>query len=132
MCYFEEGYKRDWRFGRRELSGVVERLCSEGDEGLIRREGFFGRRVEFIVVGVVLLEEIFEVLGIEEMEVLEYVLVEGVIVDFLGKVFGGLYDLNVNVRWRLVMRFVMWFNGKKWMNYVVYCVNIVKVLIVRY
>lgn len=129
LCWFdlEEGYKRDWRFGRRELSGVVERLCSEGDEGLIRREGFFGRRAEFIVAGAVLLEEIFEALGIEEMEVSEYALAEGVIADSLGKAFGGLYDLNANARWRSVLRLATRLNGKKRMNHAVHCANIAKV-----
>ncbi|KAG2256658.1 hypothetical protein Bca52824_075952 [Brassica carinata] len=113
LCWFdlEEGYKRDWRFGRRELSGVVERLCSEGDEGLIRREGFL---------------EIFEALGIEEMEVSEYALAEGVIADSLGKAFGGLYDLNANARWRSVLRLATRLNGKKRMNHAVHCANIAK------
>ncbi|CAF2260437.1 unnamed protein product, partial [Brassica napus] len=130
LCHLEEGYKRDWRFGRSELSGVVERLCSEGDEGLIRREGFFGRRAEFIVAGAVLLEEIFEALGIEEMEVSEYALAEGVIADSLGKAFGGLYDLNANARWRSVMRLATRLNGKKRMNHAVHCANIAKEIFV--
>lgn len=104
----------------------MERLCSEGDEGLIRREGFFGRRAEFIVAGAVLLEEIFEALGIEEMEVSEYALAEGVIADSLGKAFGGLYDLNANARWRSVMRLATRLNGKKRMNHAVHCANIAK------
>nr|VDD55662.1 unnamed protein product [Brassica oleracea] len=130
LCHLEEGYRRDWRFGRSELSSVVERLCSEGDEGLIRREGFFGRRAEFIVAGAVLLEEIFEALGIEEMEVSEYALAEGVIADSLGKAFGGLYDLNANVRWRSVMRLATRLNGKKRMNHAVHCANIAKEIFV--
>ncbi|KAL0697492.1 hypothetical protein Bca4012_053614 [Brassica carinata] len=127
----EEGYKRDWRFGRGELSGVVEKLCGEGDEELIRREGFFGsRRAEFIVAGAVLLEEIFEVLGIEEMEVSEYALAEGVIADSLAKAFGGLYDLNANARWRSVVRLATRLNGKKRMNHAIRCANIAKEIFV--
>lgn len=132
LCHEEEEgeYKRDWRFGRRELSSVVEKLCREGDEELIRREGFFGRRAEFIEAGAVLLEEIFEALGIEEMEVSEYALAEGVIADSLGKAFGGLYDLNANARWRSVMRLATRLNGKKRMNHAIHCANIAKEIFV--
>uniref|UniRef100_A0A1J3IRF8 Exopolyphosphatase n=1 Tax=Noccaea caerulescens TaxID=107243 RepID=A0A1J3IRF8_NOCCA len=125
-----EGYKRDWRFGRRELSSVVEKLCSEGDEEQIRREGFFKRRSEFIVAGAVLLEEIFKALGIEEMEVSEYALAEGVIADSLAKAFHGSYDLNANARWRSVMRLATRLNGKKRMNHAVHCANIAKAIFV--
>ena len=41
------------------------------------------------MAGAVLLEEIFEVIGIEEMEVCGYALGEGVIAESLGKVYGG-------------------------------------------
>lgn len=122
-----EGYNRDWRFGTSELSSVVAKLCSEGDEGLIRREGFFKRRSEFIVAGAVLLEEIFKALGIKEMEVSEYALAEGVIADSLAKAFDGLYDLNANARWRSVMRLATRFNGKKRMNHAIHCAKIAKV-----
>ncbi|ESQ35952.1 hypothetical protein EUTSA_v10007209mg [Eutrema salsugineum] len=127
LCQFNlEGYKRDWKFGRRELSSVVAKLCSEGDEEKIRREGFFNRRSEFIVAGAVLLEEIFKDLGIEEMEVSEYALAEGVIADSLAKAFDGLYDLNANARWRSVMRLATRLNGKKRMNHAIHCANIAK------
>ncbi|VVA90583.1 unnamed protein product [Arabis nemorensis] len=131
LCQFSlEGYKRDWRFGRRELSSIVEKLCSEGDEEEIRREGFFKRRSEFIVAGAVLLEEIFKALVIEEMEVSEYALAEGVIADSLAKAFDGLYDLNANARWRSVMRLSTRFNGKKRMNHAIHCANIAKEIFV--
>ncbi|CAH8357851.1 unnamed protein product [Eruca vesicaria subsp. sativa] len=126
----EEGYKRDWRFGRGELSSVVEKLCGEGDEEVVRREGFFGRRAEFIVAGAVLLEEVFEALGIEEMEVSEYALGEGVIADSLGKAFGGVCDFNGNARWRSVMRLATRLNGKKRMNHAIHCANIAKEIFV--
>ncbi|KAG7645646.1 HD domain [Arabidopsis thaliana x Arabidopsis arenosa] len=127
LCDFNlEGYKRDWRFGTRELSSVVAKLCSEGDEELIRREGFFKRRSEFIVAGAVLLEEIFKALGIEDMEVSEYALAEGVIADSLAKAFDGSYDLNANARWRSVMRLATRFNGKKRMTHAIHCAKIAK------
>jgi len=127
LCDFNlEGYKRDWRFGTRELSSVVAKLCSEGDEELIRREGFFKRRSEFIVAGAVLLEEIFKALGIEDMEVSEYALAEGVIADSLAKAFDGSYDLNANARWRSVMRLATRFSGKKRMTHAIHCAKIAK------
>ncbi|XP_023645202.1 uncharacterized protein LOC17900328 [Capsella rubella] len=131
MCEFNlEGYKRDWRFGRGELSSVVTKLCREGDEEQIRRDGFFKRRSEFIVAGAVLLEEIFKALGIEEMEVSEYALAEGVIADSLAKAFDGLYDLNANARWRSVMRLATRFNAKKRMNHAIHCASIAKAIFV--
>lgn len=81
------------------MSSIVAKLCSEGDEELIRRVGFFKRRSGFIIAGEVLLEEIFKALSIEEKEVSEYALAEGVIADSLAKTFDGLYDLSANARW---------------------------------
>ncbi|KAJ0078587.1 hypothetical protein Patl1_22287 [Pistacia atlantica] len=110
------GCKRDWRLSREGLKSVVERLCSGGGEGeRVRKESFFKRRSEFIVAGAVLLDEIFELLGIEEMEVSGYGLAEGVIADSLAKIFDG-YDLNANARWRSVMRLAMRFSGAKKMK----------------
>ncbi|XP_010528923.1 PREDICTED: uncharacterized protein LOC104805912 [Tarenaya hassleriana] len=127
MCGMHlENFKRDWRFSRRELSNVVERLCSEGEEEQIRRDGVFKRRSEFIVAGAILLEEIFEVLSINEMEVSEYALGEGLITDSLAKAFDGLHDLNANARWRSVMRLATRFNGRKRMNCAVHCAKIAK------
>ncbi|XP_010458199.1 PREDICTED: uncharacterized protein LOC104739511 [Camelina sativa] len=132
MCEFNlEGYKRDWRFGRAELSSLVAKLCSDGgDEEQIRRDGFFKRRSEFIVAGAVLLEEIFKAFAIEEMEVSEYALAEGVIADSLANAFDGLYDLNANARWRSVMRLATRFNAKKRMNHAIRCANIAKAIFV--
>ncbi|KAL5783825.1 hypothetical protein ACOSP7_008854 [Xanthoceras sorbifolium] len=105
--------KRDWRLSRGELRGVVERLCCGAEEEeSVGRERFFKGRSEFIVAGAVLLEEIFGLLGIEEMEVSGYGLGEGVIAERLVKVFDG-YDLNANARWRSVVRLATRFSGKK-------------------
>lgn len=114
------GCKRDWRFSKGELRRVVERLC-KGEKG--RRDGFFKRRSEFIVAGAVLLEEIFELLEIEEMEVSGYGLGEGVITDTLCKVFDG-YELSANMRWCSVMKLATRFNSKKRMSSAVLCAGI--------
>ncbi|KAJ0013936.1 hypothetical protein Pint_19749 [Pistacia integerrima] len=120
------GCKRDWRLSREGLKSVVERLCSGGGEGeRVRKESFFKRRSEFIVAGAVLLDEIFELLGIEEMEVSGYGLAEGVIADSLAKIFDG-YDLNANARWRSVMRLAMRFSGTKKMKSAAQCASIAK------
>ena len=78
------------------------------------------------MAGAVLLEEIFEVIGIEDMEVSGYALGEGVIAESLGKVYGG-YDLNANVRWRSVVQLAMRFNSKKSMRVAAQCAGIAKV-----
>ncbi|KAL6146517.1 hypothetical protein ACLB2K_057195 [Fragaria x ananassa] len=117
--------RKDWRLSRGEVKGVVESLCGGGEGEKIRREKFFERRSEFIVAGAVLLEEIFEVLGIEEMEVSGYALAEGVIVESLAKVNGG-YDLTANARWSSVVRLAMRYNGKKRMRAAVQCTNTAK------
>lgn len=83
-------------------------------------------RSEFIVAGAVLLDEIFELLGIEEMEVSGYGLGEGVVADSLAKVFDG-YDLNANARWRSVVRLAMRFNNKKRVKAGAQCASIAKV-----
>lgn len=121
------GCKRDWRLSRGELKGIVERLCCGGDGEVerVRRERFFKRRSEFIVAGAVLLDEIFELLGIEEMEVSGYGLGEGVVADSLAKVFDG-YDLNANARWRSVVRLAMRFNNKKRVKAGAQCASIAK------
>jgi exopolyphosphatase/pppGpp-phosphohydrolase len=119
--------KREWKFSRGELSGVVERLCREGEEERVKRDGFFKRRSEFIVAGSVLLEEIFEAVGIEEMEVSEYALGEGVIAETLSKVFEG-YDLNANARWHSAVRLATRFSGKKGIKSAAQCSSIAKVL----
>ncbi|KAA8545230.1 hypothetical protein F0562_020014 [Nyssa sinensis] len=122
-----DGYKRDWRFSREELGNLVERLCGEegGLEEKFRRDGFFKRRSEFIVAGAVLLEEIFGVLGIDEMEVSGYALGEGVVAEKLSRLFDG-YDLNANARWRSVVRLGTRFNNKKRMKAASQCASIAK------
>ncbi|KAJ0734453.1 putative exopolyphosphatase [Helianthus annuus] len=120
-----EGCRRDWKFSRDELSGLVEKLCEEesgGREGG-GRKGFFKTRSAFIVAAVVLLEEIFGLLGVEEMEVSGYALGEGVIAEKLAEVFDG-FDLNANARWRLVLRVASRFNNKKRMSSAAACASV--------
>ncbi|XVF05977.1 hypothetical protein REPUB_Repub06bG0008200 [Reevesia pubescens] len=105
--------KRDWRFCREELKSVVERLCNGGEGQRVWRDGFFKRRSQSIVAGGVLLEEIFDLLGIKEMLVSGYGLREGVIADTLAKVFDDGYDLNANARFRSLLWLAKRFNGKK-------------------
>lgn len=117
---------RDWKFSRGEFRSVVDRLCNEGVEERMRRDEFFKRRSEFIVAGAVLLEEIFEALGIEEMEVSGYALGEGVIAETLAKVFDG-YDLNPSTRWLSVVRLATRYSGKKGIKSAAKCASIANV-----
>ncbi|CAN1219636.1 ppx [Linum perenne] len=117
--------KRDWRFSRGELKSVVERLsCADGEEEMKRREELFKKRSEFIVAGAVLLEVVFEMLGIEEMEVSEYGLGEGVVSEALKKCEG--FELNDNPRWNSVVRCVTRFSDKKRIKVGARCAAIAK------
>ncbi|PPD69311.1 hypothetical protein GOBAR_DD33809 [Gossypium barbadense] len=105
--------KRDWKFSIEELKSVVERLCKGGEGQNVRRDGFFKRRSESIVAGGILLDEIFDLLGIKEMLVSGYGLREGLIADSLAKVFDDGYDLNANARFRSILRLATRFNSKR-------------------
>ncbi|KAG8472743.1 hypothetical protein CXB51_034640 [Gossypium anomalum] len=105
--------KRDWKFSIEELKSVVERLCKGGEGQKVRRDGFFKRRSESIVAGGILLDEIFDLLGIKEMLVSGYGLREGLIADSLAKVFDDGYDLNANARFRSILRLATRFNSKR-------------------
>lgn len=120
--------KREWRFTRNELRLLVERLCDEEREidGKVKRFRFFKKRAAFILAGTILLDEVFEKLGIEEIEVSGYALSEGVITEMLGQVFEG-FDLNANARWRPVLRLASRFNNKKRMKAATTCATIARV-----
>ncbi|KAK6119029.1 hypothetical protein DH2020_047236 [Rehmannia glutinosa] len=127
---FEEFVKREWRFTRHELRSLVESLYDEEREmdGRVKRVGFFKRRAAaFILAGTVLLDEIFDTLAIEEIEVSGYALGEGVITEMLGHVCEG-FDLNANARWRSVFRLASRFNNKKRMKTSTTCLGIAREL----
>ncbi|KAL8205911.1 hypothetical protein R6Q57_009462 [Mikania cordata] len=120
-----EGYRRDWKFTIEELKGLVDKLCEEVTEveEVNNRKGFFKTRSAFIVAAVILLEEIFRLLGVREMEVSGYALGEGVIAEKLADFFDG-FDLNANARWRSVLRLASRFNNKKRMTSAASCASI--------
>lgn len=122
-----EGYTRDWKFSRRDLSDLVARLCWEEreTERKVEREKVFKKRSESIVAGAVLLEEIFEMLKINTMEVSRCSLCEGVIAENLAGSLGS-YVLNANVRWRSVICLASRFNSKKNMRSASLCAFIAK------
>ncbi|KAL5700967.1 hypothetical protein ACHQM5_026356 [Ranunculus cassubicifolius] len=119
--------RRKWSFSRKELDHVSEKLCGcEGnEEELGRRTSVFKRRSEFILAGAVLLSCIFEMLNIEEMEVSEYALGEGVIADILSQCSED-YDVNANARWRSVVRVATRFHSNKRMKSATCCVGIAR------
>ncbi|KAI3770480.1 hypothetical protein L6452_01614 [Arctium lappa] len=122
-----EGYRRDWKFTSEELKGLVDKLCEEESEveggKVYNRKGFFKTRSAFIVAAVILLEEIFGLLEIKEMEVSGYALGEGVIAEKLAEFYDG-FDLNANARWRSVLRLASRFNNKKRMTSAASCATI--------
>ncbi|KAL8527896.1 hypothetical protein ACS0TY_005637 [Phlomoides rotata] len=121
----EEFVNRDWRFTRGELGILVESLCDDEMEGRLKRKEFFERRAPFILAGTILLDEIFERLGIEEIEVSGYALAEGVIAEMIGDVLKG-FDLNANARWRSVIKLASRFNNKKRMKAAMMCADIAR------
>ncbi|KAL6139171.1 hypothetical protein ACLB2K_064448 [Fragaria x ananassa] len=86
---------KDWRLSRGEVKGVVESLCGGGEGEKIRRNNFFERRSELL-------------------------LLEGVIAENLAKVNGG-YALTANASWSSVVRLATWYNGKKRMKAAAQC-----------
>ncbi|KAL4202514.1 hypothetical protein AMTRI_Chr02g264010 [Amborella trichopoda] len=118
---FEES--EQWGFGKRELGSIIEKLCSGQEDALAL--GFSLKRSESILAGSVLLLEIFEVLGIHEMEVSPYALGEGVIAESLASTCLN-YDVNANIRWHSVMRLAYRFNGKKRMRTAIICSGLAK------
>ncbi|OMP10955.1 Ppx/GppA phosphatase [Corchorus olitorius] len=120
--------KRDWRFNRKDLKSVVESLCKGGEGEKARRDAMFKRRSQSIVAGGILLEEIFDLLGIEDMLVSGYGLREGVIADTLANAYGDGYDLNANARFRSLLRLAAGFNGKKKTTSAAECASMARVI----
>ncbi|KAK4795374.1 hypothetical protein SAY86_013368 [Trapa natans] len=112
--------KRQWRLSRRGLTSIVERLCCADEKWKEKRDRFFGKRTEFILAGAILLEEIFNLLGIEEMDVSKYALGEAAIADTLSKVYSD-YASNANVRWQSIIRLATRLNSKKQMRAAAQC-----------
>lgn len=117
---------RDWRLSREGLTGIVERLCCGEERWREKRDRFFGKRSEFIVAGAVLLREIFDILGIEEMEVSKYALGEGAIADTLSKVYLG-YVPRTDVRRQSVVHLATRLNSKKRMRAAAQCAGFARV-----
>jgi exopolyphosphatase/guanosine-5'-triphosphate,3'-diphosphate pyrophosphatase len=68
-------------FTRAELDSIVNTLVAARSIELDRVPGLDPRRSDIIVAGALLLEQIFEQLGIDEMVASEYALREGVLLD---------------------------------------------------
>lgn len=112
--------KRPWRLSRKGLTGIVDRLCCGDEKWREKRDRCFGKRSEFILAGAILLREIFDLLGIEEMDVSKYALGGAAIADTLSKMYSD-YVPNVNVRWRSVIHLAMRLNSKKQMRAAAQC-----------
>jgi exopolyphosphatase / guanosine-5'-triphosphate,3'-diphosphate pyrophosphatase len=87
-------------FSREELSAVVTRLVEARtpEERLAAVPGLDARRADIIVGGAILLEEIFEALGVTSMVASEYALREGALLDLAlqqqGDAFHHLSDIR--------------------------------------
>ena len=75
---------------RAELTAVIEELASAPTTEERRRlEGVDPSRADILVGGGVVLEQVCEALGIEELTISEYALREGVLLDALHRLRGG-------------------------------------------
>lgn len=86
MIAASEGRAPDGRsgdvFGRRQLHGVVDQLLAHRTPAKrAATPGLDERRADIIVAGAILLDEIVELLGIDEMLVSEAALREGILLD---------------------------------------------------
>ncbi|GJR72531.1 putative exopolyphosphatase [Tanacetum coccineum] len=72
------------KLSKEELRELIEKLCDDKVDGKV-----FKKRSAFILAAVVLMDEIFELFGIKEIEVSGFPLEEGVIAKKLG-IFTGL------------------------------------------
>ncbi|MDH3303354.1 MAG: Ppx/GppA family phosphatase [Acidimicrobiia bacterium] len=70
-------------FTRNELAAVIDRLVASSLNERLNMHGMDDRRADIIVGGALLLEGVFEVLGIETMTASAYALREGVLYDRL-------------------------------------------------
>ncbi|MEO6654185.1 MAG: Ppx/GppA phosphatase family protein, partial [Ilumatobacteraceae bacterium] len=78
-----------------ELSGLVDELTARTTEERLALSGLDAKRVDIIVAGAVLLDEIFRTFSIEEMTISDYALREGVLFDRFGRgAITGLSDLR--------------------------------------
>ncbi|GJX09811.1 hypothetical protein Tco_0199670 [Tanacetum coccineum] len=87
-----EGFRREWKFSKEELRELIEKMCDDDVDGKV-----FKKCSAFILAVVVLIDEIFELFGIKEMEVL---------------------------RWRSVLRLASRFYNKERMTFVASCASI--------
>ncbi|KAM0948485.1 putative exopolyphosphatase [Dioscorea sansibarensis] len=117
-------FRMGWGFSREELGSLVEKL-GMGEEEKVRALGFSRRRAGVVLAGAVLLLEIFDALGINEMEISEYGLVEGVIVEMIIKENAD-YDWSANARWRSVITLAARFDGGNMMKSAFQCVGVAK------
>lgn len=92
------------------LGGVVERLVAAGTPTeRARIAGLDPRRADIIVGGAVLLDQLFGLLGIDELIVSEYALREGVLLDRMRPASGDPFHHLDDIRRRSVLRMAVVF-----------------------
>lgn len=90
---------------RAELSRVVERVIgTRTTSARANIPGLDARRADIIVGGAILLEEIFDELGITSMTTSEYALREGVLLDLAGQHHGDAFHHLSDIRRQGVLR----------------------------
>eukprot|EP01018_Ginkgo_biloba_P028275 Gb_25325 [translate_table: standard] len=120
---------RDCEFTRVQLNAIVQKLCgTKNKQEHAKILGFAEKRSDSIVAGAILLQEIFEVLGIDKMKVSPYALREGVIADTLAKTCNE-YRATPNVRWSSVTSLAKRFSSKKRMKSVLHSAQLAKELL---
>lgn len=89
-------------FSRRELDAVVERILGADDlSDILKIPGLDPDRADIITAGALILEQVFEQLGIDRMTVSEFSLREGIVFDMLdaqGRMRTGEYFNTIRYR----------------------------------
>ena len=82
-------------FDADELSEIVDELTTRTTDERLDMSGLDAKRVDIIVAGAILLDEIFRAFGIETMTISDFALREGVLFDRFGRdAIDGLSDLR--------------------------------------
>ncbi|KAH9306251.1 hypothetical protein KI387_010655, partial [Taxus chinensis] len=120
---------RGCEFTNVELNVIVAKLCkTKSNEERGKLLGLTENRLDSLVAGAILLQEIFGILGIDTMTVSSYALREGVIADTLAKTCNE-YSFVPNVRWSSVISLARKFNNKKRMKSDMHSVQLAKELL---
>jgi len=117
------------KFNRREVNDLVAAICRcKNRKERSDLPGINEKRVDLIVTGALILEEVMEYLGLDVMKVSPFALREGVIVDTLSKVIPG-YAPTQDIRRDSLMHLAMRFDTENRLKSAKHSAKLAKMLI---